>query len=187
MYLTKKMKPNLKYLTCSAYLLFFLSSCRQATNNNQARPSTTRPQTMDTSTYAILMFDTTYTWLFENVKPSILKLTEIEEIEIILKQYVDDYNLDQQLQFDTISKSHPEYNLKVENFVINLSSYKRQYFPVINPTGQKEVWVNCFCKHFDKDWRKDMLEVRDGGNCYFSLKINLVTKQISQFIVNGDA
>jgi hypothetical protein len=181
------MKTKLTLLTFSASLLFFLSSCGQTTNNKQVQKSTTGPHTIDTSKYAILKFDTTDTWLFENAKPSSLTHTEIEEIESILKQYIDAYNPDQQLQFDTISKAHTEYNLKVDNFVINLSRYKKQYFPVINSAGQKEVWVNCFCNDFDKNWRRDMVIVQDGGNCYFSLIINLVTKKISRFIVNGDA
>lgn len=145
------------------------------------------PNTIDTSKYAILWFDTTDTWLFENARSSSLTQTEIEEIESILKKYIDAYNQNQQRQFDTISKAHPEYNLNVDNFVIKLSKYKRQYFPVINSAGQKEVWINCFCNDFDKNWRRDMLIVKDGGNCYFSLKVNLITKKISRFIVNGDA
>jgi hypothetical protein len=181
------MKTNLMLLTFSASLLFFLSSCGQMANNNQAQKAMASHHTIDTSKYAILKFDTTDTWLFENAKPSSLTQTEIEEIENILTQYIDAYNPDQQLQFDTISKAHAEYNLKIENFIINLSRYKRQYFPVINSAGQKEVWVNFFCNDFDKNWRRDMLIVHDGGNCYFSLTINLVTKKISRFIVNGDA
>ena len=178
---------NLTLLIFSFSLLFFLSSCGQTTNNNQARTSTASHDTIDTSKYAVLKFDTSDTWLFENAKPSDLTQNEIEEIESILKQHIQSYNPKQQLEFDSISKAHPEYNLKVDNFIINLSTYKRQYFPVVNSAGQKEVWVNCFCNDFDKNWRSNMLIVQDGGNCYFSLTINLVTKKISRFIVNGDA
>jgi hypothetical protein len=116
-----------------------------------------------------------------------LTQAEIEEIEIILKQCIDAYNPDQKIQFDTISKAHPDYNLKIDNFVIDLTRYKRQYFPVINSAGQKEVWVNCFCNDFDKNWRTEMLIVDDGGNCYFNLTINLTTKTFSSFMVNGNA
>lgn len=181
------MNTILTLLTFSASLLFFLSSCGQTKDNNQAKTPIVSTHSIDTSNYAILKFDTTDTWLFKNAKPANLTQTEIKEIEIILKQCIDAYNPDQKMQFDTISKAHPEYSLRVDNFVIDLSRYKRQYFPVINSAGQKEVWVNCFCNDFDKNWRKEMLIVHDGGNCYFSLTINLVTKTFSRFIVNGDA
>ena len=126
-------------------------------------------------------------WLFKNATPASLTQTEIEEIEIILKQCIAAYNPGRQLQFDTISKAHPEYNIKVDNFVINLPRYKRQYIAVINSAGQKEVWVNCFCQHFDTNWRTEILMVEDGGNCYFNLTINLATKTYSKLSVNGEA
>jgi len=181
------MNTNWTPLAVSASLLFLLSCCGQTTNDNQAKTSIASAHFVDTSNYTILKFDTTDTWLFKNAKPASLTQTEIEEIEIILKQCIDAYNPDQKIQFDTISKAHPDYNLKVDNFVIDLSRYKRQYFPVINSAGQKEVWVNCFCNDFDKDWRTEMLIVNDGGNCYFNLTINLTAKTFSRFIVNGDA
>ena len=172
-------------LTISIALLSFLSSFEQSTKNNsvQSRADTQR---IDTSNYAILTFDTAYTWIFENVKPSTLTAIEIEEVENILKRCVDNYNPYQQLQFDTISKAHPEYKLKVEYFIIELSRYRRQYVPVINSAGQKEVWVNCFCRSSNSNWRKHIVHVHDGGNCYFSVSINLSTKTFSRFIVNGN-
>ncbi len=182
-----KLKTNLTLLTFSASLLFFVSSCGQTNNNNQAKASLESNQSTDTSLYKILKFDANDTWLFKNVKPSGLTQNEIEVIEIILKDCLYSYNADQKLQFDTLSKTHPEYNLKVDDFVIDLSRYKRQYFPVINSAGQKEVWVNCFCNDFGKNWRKEMIIVDDGGNRYFSLTINIATKTVSGFIVNGDA
>jgi len=129
------MNINLTLLTFSVSFLFFLSACGQTANNKQGQTLKANTQTIDTSKYATLKFDTTNTWLFKNVRPANLKQSEIEEIEILLKQCIDIYNPDQQLQFDTISKAHPEYNLRVDNFVINLSRYKRQYFPVINSAG----------------------------------------------------
>ena len=181
------MNTKLKLLTFSIALFFSLSSCGQTKNNNQHQISSASNQAIDTSDYAILKFDTTEIWLFKNATPASLTQTEIEEIEIILKQCIAAYNPGRQLQFDTISKAHPEYNLKVDNFVINLPRYKRQYIAVINSAGQKEVWVNCFCQHFDTNWRTEILMVEDGGNCYFNLTINLATKTYSKLSVNGEA
>lgn len=132
------MTSNLTLFTFSTSLLFFLFSCGQ-TANNQKNTSIASAYTLDTSKYAILKFDTTDTWLFKNAEAANLTQNEIEELEIILKQCIDAYNPGQKLQFDTISKAHPDYKLKVDNFIIDLSRYKRQYFPVINSSGQKEV------------------------------------------------
>jgi hypothetical protein len=178
------MNANLGFLKLSSSLLFFLFSCAQ-TSNNQPKTSKTNIPDIDTSKYAILKFHTTDTWLSKNGKSTSLTNDEIEEIEIILGQCIDSYNPDQILQFDTISKVHPEYNLKVADFIIDLSRYKRQYLPFINCAGQKEVWVNCFCSDF-ADWRNEVLMVSDGGNCYFNLIINLATKIFSIFIVNEE-
>ena len=167
-------------------LSLFLFSCGQTKTNNQTQTLEAVPE-IDTSTFAILKFDTTDTWLFKNVKPTSLTKNEIKETEKLLKQCIDQYNPGQQLQFDTISKAHPEYNLQLDDFLINLSRYKRQYVPVVNSAGQKEVWVNCFCDHFNFDWRNQIVKVNDGGNCYFHLRINLMTKSFYRFSVNGEA
>ncbi|TWI77984.1 hypothetical protein IQ13_4227 [Lacibacter cauensis] len=179
------MNTNLTLLKLPAFLLLFLLSCGQTTNN-QTKTAEVNIHSNDTSNYVILNFDTTNTSLSNNTNPTLLTRAEIEEIDIILKQCVDNYNPEQKLKFDTLSKEHPEYNLKVDDFVIDLSRYKRQYLPFLNSAGQKEVWVNCFCSDF-ANWRKEILTVKDGGNCYFSLTINLSTNTFSYFMVNGEA
>ena len=66
--------------------------------------------------------------------------------------------------------------------------YKRQYVGYINKRGQKIVYVNCFCDTTGLNyWRKDLVEFNDGGDCFFHLKINLITKKWFDFIVNGYA
>lgn len=65
--------------------------------------------------------------------------------------------------------------------------YKRQYVPKINSSGQKEIFVNCFCTDFGLDWRKKIITVQDGGNCFFNFRINLKTKMYYNLSINGDA
>ena len=178
------MKAHLIFLTVSAFFLYLLSSCELKSNNKHVQQSLAA---IDSSNYAVLKFDTNDTWLFDDATPSNLEQSEIEEIDSILKLCIDTFNINQQLHFNRISNSHPDYNLKVDDFIVNLSRYRRQYFPVINSEGHKEVWVNCFCNDFDKNWRNEMLIVFDGGNCYFNLIINLTTKTFYRFMVNGDA
>jgi hypothetical protein len=141
----------------------------------------------DTVDYAVLIFDIKNTWLFKNVKPTNLTPQDVHDIDKLLNKCIAAYNPKQQMEFDSISKKHPDYNLKIQNFVIDLSRFKRQYFPVINEKGEKEIWINCFCRTDNEDWRTRLISVRDGGNCYFNLKINLTLKTYYDLMVNGDA
>ena len=95
------------------------------------------------------------------------------------------------------------YNRDTENKIM-LNQYNRQYIATTNEGGQKEVWLNCFCKEKEgknrkvikqehkvstskENWRKKVVKVFDGGKCYFNLKVNLLTEKYYDFIVNGKA
>lgn len=78
--------------------------------------------------------------------------------------------------------------------LIDLTKYKRQYFPGTTGSGDRIVWIRCICddviKFYKKspmalDWRKQYSEIRDGGDCIFSLKVNLSTQMTYGFITNG--
>ncbi len=141
----------------------------------------------DSSKIAIIPFDITYRWIFKGAKSTELTEQDLKTIEKILNDCIKEYNPEQERQYDEINKEHPEYNLKLEHFVIELDDYKRQYVPVINDKGEKEVWVNCFCDTWDSDWKNEIMEVEDGGNCYFNLIINLTKEKHYDLMVNGDA
>jgi len=70
---------------------------------------------------------------------------------------------------------------------IHLTDYKRQYIPSLNDTGQRVVWINCFCEAHGEDWKKNIvgLDVMDGGNCFFNLKINLSDLTFREFAVHS--
>ena len=89
-----------------------------------------------------------------------------------------------------LKKAVESYNKEIKNnfFAIRpLAVYRKQFVPVINRKGEKEVWVNCLCDDDDDDWKKGIIMVDDGGNCYFNLKINLTKKTFSQIMINGYA
>ncbi len=142
---------------------------------------------IDTSTIAVLPFDTAQKWLFIDSKPVELTNADLTQVEKLLKECIDNYNPDQERQFKEINDKHPNYKLDKKNFIIDLSRYKRQYIAAINSQGEKEIWVNCFCNTWDTDWKKEIIEVMDGGNCYFNLKINLTKGEYYELMVNGDA
>jgi hypothetical protein len=177
----------MKQISIYFVLLFAFSSCGQTTNksNVSAVIDTNKVTTpADTSNYAIIKFDIKDTWLFDKAKPTDISLSDIKEVEALLADCINKYNPEQQKHFDKINSEYPEAKIDKRGFIIDLSNYKRQYVAVINDKGEKEVWVNCFCVKFDY-WKKEIVQVMDGGNCFFNLKINLTKKSYYDLSVNG--
>lgn len=70
-----------------------------------------------------------------------------------------------------------------------MDSYFRQYIATYNSKHEKEVWINFLCideKSLKKmAWKEKWIIVKDGGNSYFNLKINLSTGKIYNLMING--
>jgi hypothetical protein len=66
------------------------------------------------------------------------------------------------------------------------SQYKRQYIPYISKNGTKHIKVICFCRDEGINWKKEVLLVYDGGDCFFEVIINLATNTYSDLMINGD-
>lgn len=177
-----------RHLTLLPFILTIcLTSCGQTKTETKNQEQNQNVYAVDTSVVAILPFDTTQHWAFKDSKPTDLTNDDLLKIEKILNKCINDYNPDQERQFKEINDKHPEYKLDKKNFTIDLTRYKRQYVAVINTKGEKEVWVNCFCGAGNQNWRKNLIFVKDGGNCYFNLKINLTTGHYYELMVNGNA
>lgn len=136
----------------------------------------------DDFTYTVIRFDKSYTWIFKNAEPSDLTVEEIKETERLLLTCIEEYNRE-----PYPLKAHPEYKLDKNKFIIDLTQYKKQFIPVLNRKGEKEVWVNCFCEDNFNDWKQQIVKVQDGGKCFFNVKINLMTKECYGLRVNGEA
>ena len=140
---------------------------------------------VDTSLFSVLPFDTAQSWLFKDSKPVELTNADLAQIEKLLKECIDKYNPGQVKLYNKIKKKNPNLKIGLENFIIDLAKYKRQYIAETNNKGEKEVWVNCGCD-WPKYWRKEFYNVEDGGNCYFKLTINLTLRKYYNLEVNGD-
>jgi hypothetical protein len=70
-----------------------------------------------------------------------------------------------------------------------LSSYKRQYFGIVNE-GEREILGFFFCDadydSFD-DWQDELVAVMDGGDCFFQLHYNVETDSFHNLSVHGEA
>jgi hypothetical protein len=133
----------------------------------------------DTSHIAIFRYNSTQTWIFKDGKQAALSKAEFELLDSLLTNCVTTYNNEQRQKY---KGKH-----SVKNHLINLQSHKRQYIAIINNKGETEVWINCFCDTHDRDWRRELIIVDDGGVCYFNLKVNLTKKTFYDLVVNGTA
>lgn len=165
-------------------------SCKQGdTKSKNPKIPELEPPRQDlvvTPEYVILKYDSTMHWLFKDSKPAELNSTEIKAIELLLLKCIDAYNPKQLKKYEKIIKENPGSNFPKTHLIIDLKRYDRQYIAVFNSNGEKEVWVNCFCVISSNYWKKHIRLVKDGGNCYFNLKINLTKKSYYDFGVNGE-
>ena len=132
---------------------------------------------VDTSKIAIIPFDKKGSYPFDNsFNPTTLTQDDINSIDSLLIACVTDYN-------NSLDKDHKEWSIDIKKY-----NYRKQIIAVTNKKGEKEVWVNFFCQTWDNNnWKTEILLVKDGGNCYFNLKLNLVTKKFYDLGVNGEA
>ncbi len=122
----------------------------------------------NTKQYGYLNFD-------KRAKPTSLSAYEINTIEKLIKQRVSIFNRESKIRYG-------------ESGLIKFpEKYFKQMVPVLNPNGEKEVWVYCSCEVMDGYWKKGIGIVMDGGSCYFRLKINLTKGIVTMFGTNGDA
>ncbi len=164
-----------------------LASCWKTNMPNSENLLSSIPSALDTSTIAILPYDTTDSWVFKDVKLTSLTNNDLEFIETTLTVAWKEYVLAEEKKLEEFNAKHPEYRLKhhKEEFAIDLKKYKRQYIAILDNNGEKEVWVNCFCAFTGESWKKEIVFVDDGGACYFNLRINLTTRKYYDFMVNG--
>ena len=172
-------------------ILISISSCNGTKKNTPEIKSTETTQTefrLTESDFAILSFNTEWHWIFKNVKPTKLTQSELIEIEEILKTVILENNKEQKIGLIEHNKKYPEYQQTETGYELKLDGYKRQYVPVINQKGEKEVWINFFCDGFGSgNWKTEIVQVEDGGNCYYNIKINLETKEHYELGINGNA
>ena len=94
---------------------------------------------------------------------------------------------EQRIVKDLINKA-----LKENEFVSNNRNEKMYYKQCdvsYNEKGEKIIWVNCLRKSIghEYEWKRGILEILDGGDNYFNLKININTKTYYEMYVNGVA
>jgi hypothetical protein len=172
-------------------LTILIIACKENAKNHQKVSLTKKEQvsfSLDTSQYVILTFQDDWYWIFENVQSSNLSSTELIKIEKIIDKALEENNELQKQKLKTHNANYPSKQRTETGYELKVEGFKRQYVPVINEKGEKEIWVNFFCNDWRSEkWKTDIMFVHDGGNCYFNLKVNLATKTYSELHINGYA
>jgi len=69
------------------------------------------------------------------------------------------------------------------------NEYFKQCISILNNKNEKEVWIQCLAKRssFSDGWETRIIDICDGGDSNFTLKINLTTGEVYDLFVNGYA
>ena len=177
-----------------AYFFAFMSACSHEKPQAEEALSVFPPidskvsmQRIDTSKYVVLPFSKKSDFIFKGAKPSELSESEIKTVYVLLEKCVAEHNQAQEKDFHDMTRAYPEIPFKKENYFISLPAYKQQLIVVTDSEDEKQVWVNCFCGGSESYWRKEVVDVIDGGNCFFNVKINLTQAIWYDMMVNGSA
>jgi hypothetical protein len=111
-------------------------------------------------------------YIFKNGISTELTVYDLENINKILQEAVDNYNIELKPFMENIKE---------------LSKYNRQYMAIINENAEKEVYVNCFYNRNSEHWKDNHIIVMDGGSYYFNVKLNLTKLIYYDLRVNGRA
>ena len=67
-----------------------------------------------------------------------------------------------------------------------LDEYQRQYIG-LERGGRQIIYGNFFCNNLGMDWRKKLVIVDDGGDCYFQVEYDVDQGMFTMLMVNGES
>ena len=126
----------------------------------------------------------TYQILPESTTTTSLSTAELGVVKALLTKCIKDYN--DQMKDGFKKRGEKKRHARMYQ-IMNLSNYKVQIVPYINEKGEKEVWINGFCDNFSANWRTEIVQVFDGGNCYFRVRLNISNNSCMTVGTNGYA
>lgn len=119
------------------------------------------------SSYALFSYHPNYYDFFsEKVKQYSLKKNDVLAINNLLELCISENN---------------------NRITHNVNSYTKQCVAVTNANNEIEVIVYCNCKDGSKGFHYQITAVKDGGDCHFSVKLNLTKGKYSLLYINGSA
>jgi len=71
-----------------------------------------------------------------------------------------------------------------------VSKYRRQYLAYVDSSDKPWIWGNFMCVNAGRvgsdAWRKTIVDVDDGGDCFFNVEFSPETGKFRRFQINGD-
>ena len=131
-------------------------------------------QTKSTFKYTLFnsQADVDFAFYERKYKPNTLSKEQLRVAELIIKKVSDS------LDFLLTSTN-------VNTGIVDTLKYVFQIVSARNNSGHLFLWVNAICGP-NKNWRKNIVIVEDGGSCYYRFKINLDTKQYFDIQINSN-
>jgi len=162
------------------YLLIFsfaIFSCRQ---NAKGTFDYSLLQ-VDTNCIKVFKYDSTLYTFPKFSEPLSLTNDDIKLVDSLLVDIVQKFNqIDSKELYEMTKKQ-----FSIDSFTIDLTKYKRQYFPYKDNNGQKVFRLICFSRPF-KDWKEKVYSGRlHGGITKFTLRVNLSEKKADEFSIGG--
>jgi len=170
------------------FLLFLLTclaiGCRQpnrintingaSQDDSSEKVNRANQLSFDTTTITILPNNQIHFFSLKDSLPAVLTNADIQRIDSLLLTGIRIHN-----KTADSNKVYSDY--------IRPEKYKRQYVPYTGANGEKKVFVNCFCNGIDRldDWKERLVEIEDGGYCFFNITINLGTGTCGPLLING--
>ncbi len=129
----------------------------------------------DTIPYVILNEPSSLNVFLKGAKPATLSNSEITSSLGLLTKAVDNHNNSENVK--AVGADHLT--------IIDLKLYKVQFL-VGEINKEKWVFANCFCESIGHEWTKELVMVKDGGKCYFQVKLNITKGEYTDFMINGN-
>jgi hypothetical protein len=120
----------------------------------------------------------------ESTTTTTLSTTELDVTKKLLTKCITDYN--DQIREGFKKRGEKKRYARMYR-IMSLSKYKVQFVPYLNEKGEKEIWINGFCSDHHTDWKTEIVHAFDGGNCYFTVRLNISTNKCIGVGTNGYA
>ncbi len=169
---------------CSVLFLVIVSCGLHQTGNQKANTGSVQTSKNEVAAGTNLVMDTNRITILTNAAidffslndslPATLTGKDIQLIETLLTNAIKDYNKNKDIK-------------NLYGGYINNNNYNRQYVPYTNTSGEKKVFINCFCSGIEQFnyWKKQLVMVDDGGVCFFNVTINLKQQACGPLLING--
>ncbi|MBN2159238.1 MAG: hypothetical protein JW807_07570 [Spirochaetes bacterium] len=90
---------------------------------------------------------------------------------------------------EKIARDHPRSSICRSYRKNSWADYIRQCVGIINEKGEPLLWMNYICAGSREDttgyWKKKIVYVMGGGECYFSGSVNLASRRCEILILNS--